>query len=138
MKVHEKIRSCRREKGWSQEDMAEKLDLSVNGYANIERGETDVRLSRLEKIAETFGIELLELFNWGEKNVFCIVNNNNQLSCYSNQEHQEHNQNHFEMTDLSSEKKELQHELEKTRLIVTQQEKEIAYLNEIIGLMKKE
>jgi len=42
------------------------------------------------------------------------------------------------MTDLSSEKKELQHELEKTRLIVTQQEKEIAYLNEIIGLMKKE
>jgi transcriptional regulator with XRE-family HTH domain len=80
MKVHEKIRSCRREKGWSQEDMAEKLDLSVNGYANIERGETDVQLSRLEQIAETFGIKLLELFSWGEKNVFCIVNNNNQLS----------------------------------------------------------
>ncbi|RKZ59749.1 MAG: XRE family transcriptional regulator [Candidatus Parabeggiatoa sp. nov. 3] len=135
MKVHEKIRSCRREKGWSQEDMAEKLDLSVNGYANIERGETDVQLSRLEKIAETFGIELLELFNWGEKTVFYVVNNNSQLSCYSNQEH---NQNHFEMTDLSSEKKELQHELEKTRLIVTQQEKEIAYLNEIISLLKKE
>ena len=133
MKVHEKIRSCRREKGWSQEDMAEKLDLSVNGYANIERGETDVQLSRLEQIAETFGIKLLELFNWGEKTVFYVVNNNSQLSCYSNhnQEHQEHNQNHFEMTDLYSEKKELQHELEKNRLIVKQQEKEIAYLNEI-------
>lgn len=135
MKVHEKIRSCRREKGWSQEEMAAKLNLSINGYANIEHGDTDVQLSRLEQIAEAFGIELLELFSWGEKTVFYVVNNsNNQLSCYS----KENNQNHFEMTDWHSEKKELEHELEKNRLIVKQQEKEIAYLNEIIGLMKKE
>jgi hypothetical protein len=46
--------------------------------------------------------------------------------------------NNVEITDLYSEKKELQHELEKNRLIVKQQEKEIAYLNKIIGLMKKE
>jgi transcriptional regulator with XRE-family HTH domain len=70
MKVHEKIRSLRRSKRWSQEEMAEKLNLSVNGYANIERGETDPQLSRLEKIAETFGMELVELFSFGEKNVF--------------------------------------------------------------------
>jgi len=54
---------CGSQKGWSQEDMADKLDMSVNGYANIERGETDVQVSRLEKIAETFGIELAELNN---------------------------------------------------------------------------
>ena len=70
MQVHEKIRVMRQSKGWSQEDMADKLDMSVNGYANIERGETDVQLSRLEKIAEVFGMELFELFNFGEKNVF--------------------------------------------------------------------
>jgi transcriptional regulator with XRE-family HTH domain len=58
MKVHEKIRFMRQSKGWSQEDMADKLNLSVNGYANIERGETDVQLSRLEKIAESFGMRM--------------------------------------------------------------------------------
>jgi transcriptional regulator with XRE-family HTH domain len=73
MKVHEKIRFMRQSKGWSQEEMADKLNLSVNGYANIERGETDVQISRLEKIAETFGMELLELLSFGEKNVFYLA-----------------------------------------------------------------
>jgi len=47
---------------WSQEDMAEKLYMSVNGYANIEQGEIDIKLSRLQKIADVFQIDLLELF----------------------------------------------------------------------------
>jgi transcriptional regulator with XRE-family HTH domain len=85
MKVHEKIRSMRLSKGWSQEEMANKLNLSLNGYANIERGETDVQVSRLEKIAEVFGIELLELFSVGEKNVFYLAGDNNHFinSCYA-------------------------------------------------------
>ena len=53
-------------KGWSQEEMADKLYMSVNGYANIELGKTDVQVSRLEKIAEAFGMELLELFSLGK------------------------------------------------------------------------
>jgi len=36
MKVHEKIRFMRQSKGCSQEEMADKLDMSVNGYANID------------------------------------------------------------------------------------------------------
>ncbi|TGO03008.1 hypothetical protein PN36_14320 [Candidatus Thiomargarita nelsonii] len=126
MKVHEKIRFMRQSKGWSQEEMADKLALSVNGYANIERGETDVQISRLEKIAETFGIELLELFNFGERIVFYWAGDNN-----------DHNNNHFcknQSIDFSSEKNEP--ELEKARLLLQQQEKEIAYLKEIISLMK--
>ena len=39
MKVHEKIRLIRESKHWSQEDMAEKLNMSLNGYVKIERGE---------------------------------------------------------------------------------------------------
>ncbi|WP_069471922.1 hypothetical protein [Candidatus Marithrix sp. Canyon 246] len=74
----------------------------MNGYANIERGETDVQVSRLEQIAETFGMGLLELFNFGEKNEF-------------------------------------EHELEKARLLLQQQQKENNYLKEIIAnLMKNE
>jgi transcriptional regulator with XRE-family HTH domain len=49
-----KIRIMRQQKGWSQEEMAEKLYMSVNGYANIERGETDVKIYRLQQIANVF------------------------------------------------------------------------------------
>lgn len=129
MKVHEKIRFMRQSKGWSQEDMADKLNLSVNGYANIERGETDVQISRLEKIAETFEMELLELFSFGERNVFYLAADNNQNSF---------NCKNLQSTNFSDEKPELEHELEKARLLLQQQEKEIAYLKEINSLMKKE
>jgi transcriptional regulator with XRE-family HTH domain len=118
MKVHDKIRSIRQSKGWTQPDMAYKLDMSVNGYANIERGETDVQISRLEQIAETFGIELLELFCFGEKNVFYLAADNNQNSF---------NCKNLQSTDFSNDKKELEHELDKARLLLQQQEKEIAY-----------
>lgn len=37
MKTHEKIRLMRELKQWSQETVAEKLNLSTNGYAKIER-----------------------------------------------------------------------------------------------------
>jgi transcriptional regulator with XRE-family HTH domain len=123
MKVYEKIRFMQQSKGWSQEDIAEKLDMSVNGYANIERGETDVQLSRLEKIADTFGIELLDLFNFAEKNVFYWSGDNNHLI------------KSLQSTNFSEEKNE--HELEKAHLLLQQQQKEIAYLKEIISLLKK-
>jgi transcriptional regulator with XRE-family HTH domain len=122
MKVYEKIRFMRQSKGWSQEDIAEKLDMSVNRYANIERGETDVQLSRLEKIADTFGIELLDLFNFAERNVFYWAGDNNHLI-------------NLQSTNFSEEKNE--HELEKAHLLLQQQQKEIAYLKEIISLLKK-
>lgn len=130
MKIHEKIRSIRKSKGWSQEKMAEKLELSVNGYANIERGETDVQVSRLEQIAETFGMELLEFFNFGERNVFYLVSDN------------DHTENSFncrnlQSIDFSSEKNEFEHELEKAHLLLREKEKENNYLKEIIASLMK-
>ena len=76
MKVCEKIHFLRQLKGWSQEEMADKLEMSTNGYAKIERGETDLPLSRLEQIAKVFEIELVELFSFGEKNVFYVTGDN--------------------------------------------------------------
>ena len=123
MKVHEKIKFMRESKGWTQEEMADKLELSVNGYANIERGETDVQISRLEKLADIFGIGLLELLNFGERNVFYLVaeNSKNFNQC-----------NNLQSTDSSTDKN--AHELEIARLRLQQQEKEIAYLKEINSL----
>lgn len=61
MNINEKIKRLREGKHWSQEEMAQKLNMSKNGYAKIERGETSVSLARLEQVAAVLGIGLCEL-----------------------------------------------------------------------------
>ena len=113
MKIHEKIKFLRKSKGLTQEKMAEKLNLSIYGYAKIEQGKTDVKFSRMEQIAESFGIEILELLNFGEQNVFYLTNKHKHLIKTYN---------------------ELQHELEITQMRLEEKEKEIACLKEILNL----
>lgn len=124
MKINEKIRFMRQLKELSQEDMAEKLGLSLNGYANIERGETDVQLSRLEQIARIFDADLLELLNFGEKTAYCLIGNSN--SHFSN------------IGQIVSDSKDAQFEIQKLQLVVEQQRQEIAYLKEILELTKNQ
>ncbi len=76
MKVHEKIRLIRESKHWSQEDMAEKLKMSVNGYAKIERGETKAYNPHLERIAEVLDMELMELMPVSDRQI-CLISGDN-------------------------------------------------------------
>ncbi len=76
MKVHENIRFMRLYKDWTQETMANKLGISTLSYAKIERGETDINLSRLQQISEVMEIDLAQLFGLNDKNVFYITSNN--------------------------------------------------------------
>ena len=69
MNINEKIRRICESKEWSQEQMAEKLNMSLNGYAKIERGETKLYLDKLEQIAQILDIDVVELIQSGEKNI---------------------------------------------------------------------
>jgi len=69
MSVNEKIRKFREAKDWSQEQMAEKLNMSLNGYAKIERGESKIYLDKLEQIAQVFDIDVVELMQSDGKNI---------------------------------------------------------------------
>ena len=122
MNVSDKIRFMRQLKGWSQEEMAEKLEMSPNGYANIERGETDVRLSRLEQIAEIFGTNLTELMSFGERSILYYCGDNNTIT---------------NMKKLKAQTETLVMELQKHQILLQHKDKEIQYLNEIISLLKK-
>ena len=132
MKLHEKVRLMRKVKGWSQEEAAKKVNMSLNAYGCIERGETHPNLRRLEQIAEVFGVELVELVN--DKNILNVGMDNSNFS------------NWYSTPPPSSEQlTELQHELEKSRLIIEQQTKEIEYLKqqnadlrEMVSLLKEE
>ncbi len=56
-KVAEKIRLARLAKNLSQQNMADELNITVAAYSNIERGITDISVTRLYQIAG-----ILELF----------------------------------------------------------------------------
>ena len=59
----EKIRLERLQRGLSQENMADLLNLSTTAYGDIERGKTDLTLSRLTQIADVLGVSALALLS---------------------------------------------------------------------------
>jgi len=61
--IEEKIRLERLQRGLSQENMADLLNLSTTAYGDIERGKTDLTLSRLTQIATVLGISPLTLLS---------------------------------------------------------------------------
>jgi len=133
MEVNDQIKFIRQFKGWSQEEMAEKLQMALNGYAKIEQGKVDISLSRLKQISKTLEVELAQLVGLNEKNVFnflenfhdafiCIRNDFNDQQCHSN----------------TIDQTRYKHELEKAHLIIEQKDKEIAYLKQIIELVNKQ
>jgi transcriptional regulator with XRE-family HTH domain len=128
MNISDRIKFMRIFKNWTQEDMAEKLNMALSGYSKIERGETDIHFSRLQQIADIFDIELSYLIGLNEKNVLNMIescnNHTNSTVVLSNI--------HISTTDA-----ELKEQINKYKQLVGEQAKEISYLKEIIELMKK-
>lgn len=106
MKVSEKIKKFRRLKGLSQQQVADKLNMSKNGYGSIERGETGLNnLKRLEQLAEIFGVDISEFFDSTEQAIFNLAETKDQ--------------NNWHISHSSSE---LHHELEKCHLLLEQKD----------------
>ena len=126
MNVHEKIRKLRETKHWSQEEMAEKMSMSLNGYAKIERGETKLHLDKLEQIAQILDIDIVELINSGERNVFVQFNEKSLL---------------IEIEKLKLSLSHCQQLLEEKEgllnKLVEQKDNEIKLLREMVELLKK-
>lgn len=61
-----KIRLLRHQRGWSQEDVAKRLDISIPAFSKIETGITDVNLSRIEQISKLFDLSVVQLLSLNE------------------------------------------------------------------------
>lgn len=125
MEVHEKIRFLREAKNWSQEDMAEKLNMSISGYSKIERGATKAYIPKLKQIAEVLDVDLIELIPLDGGNIYLYSNHTNNGS------------------HIIGSPSELTFELQKLQLInqhqheiIAQKDKDIARLETIIELLK--
>jgi transcriptional regulator with XRE-family HTH domain len=127
MSVHEKIRLIRETKGLTQEQVAEKLKISVNAYGDIERGNNDVKLSRLKQIADFFEIKLSDLFELTEKGTLNIY--------FSGCEQNENNKLYIGTSAIEFEKQQLIIELKDKELAL--KDREIAYLNKMLEMSEK-
>jgi transcriptional regulator with XRE-family HTH domain len=65
-----KLEKLRKMKGFSQEYLAEKLNISQPAYSKIERGEIKVSLEKLPQIAEIFETDLDILLSFDPANIF--------------------------------------------------------------------
>lgn len=61
-----KIRLLRHQRGWSQEDVAKRLDISIPAFSKIETGITDVNLSRLDQISQLFDLTIVQLLTYND------------------------------------------------------------------------
>lgn len=117
--IHEKIRLLRNMNQLSQEEMAIKLDMSTNGYAKIERGESNLSIERLNQIAKLFNITLMELMLLGDKNIYIIGDNNTSANNGDNHRHYQNNN------------QELKHQIETLTI-------KLQYKDEIIQRLEQE
>lgn len=84
-KLRQNIRDIREDKHFTQADMAEKLGLSITGYAKIERGQSQINIERLQQISKVLEVSIAELIPlFGDDGVVVFNNSNDNFSNSSN------------------------------------------------------
>ncbi|MDF2433921.1 MAG: hypothetical protein JWP44_3552 [Mucilaginibacter sp.] len=73
--VGQNIRTIRHQRGWSQEDVANRLGISIPAFSKIETGVTDINLSRLEQIANIYEVNVVMLLALDAKDVEPQISN---------------------------------------------------------------
>ena len=58
----ERLRAYRTQRGWSQEEMAERADLHTTYIGQLERGEKNATIESISKVAAALDISLSKLF----------------------------------------------------------------------------
>lgn len=61
--IGERIKTVRKEKGWSQDYLSEKLDVSIAYLSRVERGSSEINLKRLFEISEILEVPIEYLLN---------------------------------------------------------------------------
>ncbi|MGX2975190.1 helix-turn-helix domain-containing protein [Ursidibacter arcticus] len=127
MEVHETIRTMREMNQFTQEEMAEKLGISINGYSKLERGISKLSLEKLEQIANIFNINVSELYSAKEKGFLCFFSDNNSQ-----------NTNYYTNSDaVTSENEKLKLIIAHKDELLLQKEKEISHLTKLVALLEK-
>lgn len=116
MVIGNKIKKLRELKNYTQDYMADKLQMSQSNYSRIENNELDLPFSKLQQIAEIFEISIIDLIEFDAKYFF---NNVHAQTINGNITH----------AMSTNEKKLYEEQIEGLK-------REVSYLKEIIELTK--
>ena len=111
--ISSNIKKFRELKSLTREYLAAELEMSVSGYSKIERGEIDLTVSKLQKIADVLDVSVSEILNFDATTIFNI-SNNHQVQNLGNKEN--HNINNSNTVDDYTKKYILMLEKENERL----------------------
>lgn len=144
MQIGTAMKFLRELKNMTQEEIAEKLNMTPNGYSQIERNIGNPNLPKIEKIAKVFDMTTLEFLDFCENGATFFIAGDNQQTGDSSNHH-----NYYICGKSGHET--LLAELEKANLTIqhknelltekdkslADKEREIQNLNKIIELLQK-
>lgn len=138
MTIQNNIRQAREMQNLTQEEVAERLSMTTSGYAKIERGATQLKFEKLEKIAQIFNMDIIELLQLGESGDIVIqLPNNSGDNATANYFL---NANEKLVSDVENLKIQIKHQAQllvsKDELLL-EKDRQIQALNEIIGLLRE-
>ena len=87
--VGDKIKNIRELKNFTQEYMADKLEISQAAYSKLEKGDLKISQDKLNKIAEILDVNLEDIKDFDNKrilNSYNSIKGNNSNITYSNQD----------------------------------------------------
>ncbi len=116
MMIGFKIKKLRELKNYTQEHMADKLQMSQSNYSRIESNELDLPFSKLQQIADILEISITDLIEFDAKYFF-------------NNVHAQTINGNINNTMSNNEKKLYEEQIEGLK-------REVTYLNEILTLVK--
>ena len=61
-KLGKRVRTLRKQRGWSQEEFADRAEFHRTYIGSVERGEQNVSIDNIERLAKTLGISIEGLF----------------------------------------------------------------------------
>ena len=75
MDLKQRLKHLRKQRGWSQEQVANLMEMDRGQYSRVENEKVEPNLSTLKKIAMAFDIQLIDLF---DENADLDVNSKNK------------------------------------------------------------
>ena len=146
MKILEQIRTVRECKNLSQEDMAERMDMTVSGYGKLERGETKMYVETLVKIAQALDIDLKDLLAVEGKAPIYIKDSqishspilNEQMSNYNYYSNYYYVVGDEKIEHLTEQLKHQNELLIEKQMLIQQQAQQLKMAQEMIELLKNQ
>lgn len=123
------MRELREKQGLTQAELAEKIGLTPNGYAKIERNETMPQAESIKKIAQVLGVSMEMLMNNNEEVRNIVILSDNTTT---------ENSMTVGIKNISCNQEEYEIQIDLLKQIIDEKDKRIKNLEDLVELLKKQ